>query len=173
MTRRVCSVALVLASLVSLSCSPAFDVHVSSQATIQSGGLVSELLPADAFPQFVALDLSQTQDFKNSGIKKSEVKSVELTSLTLKIVSPRGATFSFLHGIAFSVETDGQPTREVAHQDSIPASATSVSLAVDGVELAPYVTAPHMTLSTSATGVPPSQDTTIEADATFRVVPNL
>ncbi len=167
--------ALAALALGATACSPSFDVHVSSKTTVQGSALgqLSQFFPPGAFAGFAGMDLSQTSDFKNAGISKDQVSSVKLKSLTLKIVSPSGATFDWLNSIKFNVTTDGQPTKEVAKDTSVSHSASSLSLAVDDVELAPYVTAPRMSLTTDANAVQPSEDTQIEADAVFTVVPKI
>ena len=151
-----------------------FNVHVSAQATVQGSGvpLVGNLLPID-FPGFSGLDLSQTEQFKNQGVSKNQVQSVKLTSAKLTITAPAGGTFDFLNDLEFDVGASNLPTKAIAGLSSIPQGATELTLTVDDVELAPYVTAASMNITTQAHGTPPQQDTTISAALNFAVVPKI
>jgi hypothetical protein len=156
-------------------CHPTFDVTVTGQSTISgnplpAAGLIS--LPL-SFAGFDGLDLSSTQEFKNQGVSKNEVQRVTLKSVTLSISAPSGATFDFLNSIAFDASAPGQSQVPVAQLTSVPPSVSELSLQVDGVDLAPYVTAPSMSVTTDAQGMPPSQDTTVNAVLVFEVVANI
>lgn len=153
---------------------PAFDVPVSSETTIKGAGLVGQLVDAfGPFAGFTAMDLTDTREFKNQGIDRNQVESVRLKSLRLSATEPSGADFDFLSSLAFHVEADGLPKRRVASLSPIPRDAGVLELALDDVELAPYVAAPSMSLTTEASGNPPARDTKVKAEAVFRVVPKI
>lgn len=165
--------ALVAVALSVTACGASFDVNVKSKATIKSSGLpIGNLIPLP-FDSFTALDLSQSQDFKNKGIKKEDIDSVKMTSFKITVVSPSGATLGFLEDISFFVETDGQPRKLIASKTGIADTDTSITLSIPDVELAPYVTAPTMKITTEARGGPPPQDTIIEAALVFDVDPRI
>lgn len=153
-------------------CHPSFDVTVTGQTTVDASPLPVSLIPLN-FTGFGGLDLSQTQEFKNQGITKDEIQSVKLVSVTLTIASPAGANFDFLTSLAFDVSAQGQPQAEVASLATVPQGATELSLAVEGVELAPYVTAPSMSVTSNAQGELPPQNTTINATMVFDVEPKI
>ncbi len=174
MPRTGATSALVVTAFMALlqGCHPSFDVHVSSKSTVQGGGLVQNLVfgLGTGFSNF---DIAQQQDFKNQGVSKSDVNSVKLKSMQLKVTSPAGATLDFLKSIEFSATSDGLPTVSVASISAIPAGATTVDLAVANVELKPYIVAPSMSVTTNANGHPPPQDTEIEASLVLDVEPKI
>jgi hypothetical protein len=170
---RVFLLPVLMSALVLTACHPSFNVTVTGSSTIPASALpLGGLLPVD-FGQFTALNLSSTEEFKNQGVSKDEIQSVKLTSVTLSVTSPSGGNFDFINSIAFAVSADGQATQQVASKDSIPAGSTHLSLDLAGVELAPYVAAPSMSVTTSAMGMSPPQDTTVEATLVFNVVPKI
>lgn len=169
---RSVSALFVLPALLLASCGATFDVDVESSTTIPKGGFL-EQLAAVTFGDFGNMDISQSQGFKNAGVEKDQVDSVKLASLELKVESPAGGTFEWLDKMEFFVETEGQPKKRIAHKDAIPDSATTITFDVDDVELAPYVTAPSMNVTTSATARRPNEDTKIQAKLVFTVDPKI
>lgn len=151
-----------------------FDDSVTADTTVQGGGVVGQVLgtfpPMSGFNNF---DFSQTQAFKNQNTSKGAVSSVKLKSFTLQITAPNGQDFGFLDSIAFYAEANGTKVR-VAHKDNIAslglkAPNPTLTLDLDDVELKPFVTADTMSLTTTANGRQPVQDTTIHAVADFKV----
>jgi len=163
---------MAAAVLAAAGCGATFDVTQKSSTTVPGGGLLQNLA-SGAFGDFTSLDLSSSQEFKNQGVSKDQVDSVKIKRFSLAVTSPPDGTLEFLDRIAFSVTADGQTTRRVAHKDSIPDAARTVDLDLDGVELAPYVTAPKMSLTTDSTAHAPSRDTVLEATVVFTVEPNI
>jgi hypothetical protein len=155
-----------------VACRPAFDVKVTAQTSVAASPLPLGVLPLN-FADFASLDLSNTQDFKNQGISKDEIQSVKLKSAILTVTAPAGGTFDFVNSLEFDVSAQGQSQQRLAQLSPVPRSSTTVTLTVDGVELAPYVSAPSMAVTTNASGSPPSQDTTVQADLVFKVVPKI
>ena len=133
-------------------------------------GLLSTFPSVSGFNNF---DFSQSQDFKNQNAQKSHVSSAKLKSFTLKISSPNDEGFGFLDSIAFFAEANGQKVR-VAHKENIGslglnAPNPTLTLDLDNQELAAFVKADSMSLSTEANGRQPTEDTTIVATAVFHV----
>lgn len=160
------------AALVLAGCNISFDVPVESETTVRGGGLFAGLL-GNAFGDFANLDLSSSQEFRNQGVGKNDVKSVQLTELTLSIVEPASGNFDFISRISFFVEAEGLEKKRVAVADPVAKGLTRIELSLDDVELAPYITAPSMSLTTDANARAPEQDTKIQAKAVFSVVPKI
>jgi hypothetical protein len=147
-----------------------FETEVKGSTTIQGsplGGLLN------VFPQaagFSNLNMTQTQDFQNQGVKKEDVKSVKLRKISLVITSPASGDFSFLQSLHLFASANGQ-REEVAFKDGIdklPRSNT-LELELKPVELKPFVVADSMSLTTEATGRQPGQDTSLDATVRFGV----
>jgi hypothetical protein len=147
-----------------------FETDVKGSATVQGsplGGLLN------VFPQaagFSNLNMTQTQDFKNQGVKKEDVKSVKLKKVTLTLTSPTGADFSWLTSLRISAKT-GSQSEEIAFKDGIDKLPKSnvLELELKPVELKPYVVADEMSMTTEASGKQPAQDSTIDVVARFGV----
>jgi hypothetical protein len=166
MDRRPFFLALALGMLTACSNVDNFDVPVDAKATIPAATILDQLLDPLSFGAFESIDLSQ--DLKNQGVTKADVDSVHLQSFSLTITAPTGQTFDFMESISFSVETEGQPKALVAKLDSVPKGATKIELTAEkGVELAPYVVAPSMRMTTSVKGKRPMQQTSVDAHLVF------
>jgi hypothetical protein len=164
---------LAAAALLGLStCTIEIHPSVDGTATVPQATIVDQLLQSLAFAGLDQIDL--TNEFQNQGVTKDEVSSVVLSKMTISVTSPQGATLDFMKSLSFSASADGEPDVEIAHVDSVPAGATKIDLDVDpGVELAPYVVAPSMTLTAHVTGSSPSQDVTLAAHVELAVAANL
>lgn len=167
-SNHVASMVMTVALLA--GCGPlTFEVPVESETTVESGGLVGQLLELGSFAGFKGMDLSSSQEFRNQGIDKQHIDSVRMKSFRLEIVDPANAAFGFLDSIEFHVESEGLEPKRVAHLLEVPKDATAIDLALDDVDLAPYVTAESMSLTTKVTGRPPTKDTRIHAKVVFDV----
>lgn len=161
--------ALVAAAMVLLgACSSdgidTFRITESATTTVPKGTLLEELVGNFGFDGFTDLDLTTNQTLQNQGVKRSQIDSVRLTKLTLEITSPAdGQTFDFLSKIEFFVQADGVAKKRLASKDPIDGSVKSFACDLDGLELAPYVAAPSMDITTAATGKRPKNETTIKA----------
>lgn len=167
---------LALAGVVAFAtgCRPTFDVPVTSESTIPGNSLPgASLLPIN-FADFAAMNLSDTQEFKNQGVNKDQVDSVKLKSVVLDVTAPSGGNFDFLNSIEFDVAKSDQDAKvSIAHASPVPRSTTHLVLTVDDVELQPYVTAASMKVTTKVTGGQPTVDTTVKASLVFEVVPKI
>jgi hypothetical protein len=149
-----------------------FDVPVDAKATIPAATILDQLLDPVSFGALESIDF--TQELKNQGVTKSDVDSVHLKTFSLTIPAPAGQTFDFMDSVSFSVTTDGQPTALVAKLDSVPKGATKIDLKAEtALELAPYVVAPSMRMTTSVKGKRPTQETTIAAHLVFDIDVNV
>jgi hypothetical protein len=151
------------------ACNPTidFDVPIEAETTISGGGLVPELLGAIGFGEFANLDLSNTQEFENNDVRKEQVKVARIKELTLTIVSG-DESFDFLESLSFSVEAPDLQKQRVASK-TVPDGVTSFSCDLDDVDVAPYVRAPSMAITTDVDGQQPSSDTTIRVNLLFGV----
>jgi hypothetical protein len=142
-----------------------FHITETSTATIAKGSLVEQLAGNIGFGDgFLHMDITSNETLKNKGVKRSQIDSVRLESLRLQITAPAsGQTFDFLDKIAFYAEAEGVARKRIAVLDPVPDGVTTLNLVIDPVELAPYVAAPEMALTTEATGKRPNNDTTLKA----------
>lgn len=166
MFRRALLGALALGLFTGCSNVDNFDVPVDAQATIPASTIIDQLLDPISFGALESIDF--TQELKNQGVTKSDVDSVHMQSFSLSVTAPAGQTFDFVDSVAFSVETEGQPKSLVAKIDAVPKGATKIDLVVErNLELAPYVVAPSMRMTTSVQGKRPMQQTNIAAHLVF------
>lgn len=172
MIRAVARLAVLLLAATSTACHATIDIPITSSTTVQGGTLFQNLL-AQSFGDFTSIDLASTSEFKNAGIDKDDVESVRLSGLTLTVTAPAGGTLEFVDEIAFFVQADGLPKVKVAEATNVPDSATTLVLTTTNVEIAPYVTAPKLSLTTETKAHAPRSETTLEAKAVFTVDPRL
>ncbi len=135
----------------------------SASATIPAGSLVEVLTGDIGFANLGNFDITQSQEFKNQGIKREQINSVKLRTLSLTITAPaNGQDFTFLKSLSFFVEANGLAKKEIARGGPFD-GLKEISLTVLDVELAPYAAAPSMTFTTTASGMRPKSETTVLA----------
>ncbi len=169
--KRLLPLMVVLGVVLSVGCSAlpvTFDAHARGQTVVPKGTAIEQLVGGLGFSQFTALDLSQSQEFKNNNVQKKHVSSASLKSLTLDIKAPEAQNFDFLESIGFYVEAPGQPRKRIATKQ-VSKGVRSIKCDVDDVDLGPYVRADSMTITTSVKGRRPNADTTVEARLTITV----
>src|SRR5438477_8938372 len=154
--------ALVLA-LACAGCSGliGFDVDTSGQSTIPgspAGGVLGGL---PAFGGFSDLSFTQSTAFQNNNTSKDHITACHLTKLSLKVVSPTTANLSFLSTVDFFIEAPGLSKVHIAGISAIPQGAVTVDLTVDARDISDYAKADSFSISSTATGQQPSQNTTI------------
>jgi len=170
--RAVLSLVVVLLGGGAASCVPTveFDVPVSADTSVQGGGVLGGLLSAlPGFDGFTSMDLSDSRQFSANDTRKDQVTSAKLTQLEMTVTAPAGGNFDFLDKIAFTAKADGVDDAEVAHKD-VPNGVNNFLCDIDGAELAPFVKADSMTLTTDVTAHQPEDDTTVHVDANFHIV---
>ena len=160
---------LLAVALLQLGCGTSvyFESESKGETTVK-GSLFSSVL--GAFPgvaAFANMNVSDSQEFKNQGVGKEDVKSVKLKRLTLKVTAPTDADFSWLSSIKFYAESNGR--KELIAQKNgidglgLKAPNPQFDLELLDTELKPFVVAPSMSVTTEATGRLPPKDTTLEA----------
>lgn len=155
-------------AFVLVGCGPiTFNTELKGEAVIQ-GSQLGALL--GAFPQlsgFSNINFDDNQDFKNNDARKANVKSLKVTELSLRIVSPSTQDFSFLQSLEFYARAGDQETKVAGKTgiDQLNLAAPNPTLTLDVVdaELVQYLQAPTMTIVTRGTGRQPPQETRLEA----------
>ena len=171
MLNRIALPIVALASIFSTGCSympVSFDVHTGGQTTIQKGTIAEGLVGTLGFGNLANLDISSSQEFKSNNVQKRHVARARLQELKLTITAPKEQNFDFLQSITFFVEAPGLEKKRLAHRD-VPRGARAFTCLIDDVELAPYVRADRMTITTTVNGHRPGADTTLQADLTINV----
>jgi hypothetical protein len=153
-----------------------FPVEVKGETTIQGdpsplSGVLTGFQPIGSFTN---IDFNQSQEFKNQGVTKDQVKSVRPDYVRLKILSPDTQDFSFLDWIEFYAKAGDNEVLVAGKHDigQLGLTAPNPVLPLDVVkdaELQPYVTAPSMSIVVRGSGKLPPQDTRIEADVGLKV----
>lgn len=141
-----------------------FDIEESSTSTIPAGSPLEQVLGNLGFGNFLNLDITQNQTLQNQGVTKDQIDSVHITKLTLRITSPAsGQDFTFISSLKFYVGSEGLERALIASGGPFPSGASTIDLTVENVDLAPYVAAPSLDITTEANGRRPNQETTVEA----------
>ena len=161
-------------------CSASFPVEVKGETTIQGD---PSPLPGlfNTFPgigSFSNIDFNQSQEFKNQGVTKDQVKSVHMDHVRLKIVSPDTQDFTFLQNLQFFAQANDQEVlvAEKSGIDQLGLKAPNPVLEMDvksDVDLAPFVTAKSMSIVVRGKGHLPPQDTRLEATVGINVEPQI
>lgn len=162
---------LLLASTVAVTgCNPTvnFTVPFEGEATIAGGGLVPGLLDVFGIGDLAQPDFSNTQEFENNDVRKEQVVSTRLQKLTLTIVEG-DADFDFLDSLSFSVEAPDLAKERVASMDAVPEGVTTFDLDLDDLDIAAYVRADSLSLTSDIDGSQPSEDTRIRIELLFDV----
>ena len=168
------AVVVLLSLLTSCGSLTKISTTQTATATIQGGSLLDLLTGDIGFGNLGNFDITQSQEFKNQGIRKEQLNSVKLRTLTLTITNPpSGQDFTFLQSLSFSVEAPGVAKKEIAKGGPFQAGAKEISLTVLDVELVPYATATSMTFTTTANGKKPANTTTIDAKVVLDADVNL
>ena len=160
-----CAAALVLSG-----CNPtiSFDSTVKGTSQIPGSGLGSLSGPL-TLTGLNNINLSQQGNFTNNNTDKDHIDHVHVKSMTLVVTAPTPGDLSFLTKLAFTISADGLPTVEIAHQEVFPKGQSTVTMTLDGAELAPYAKAASFSIGATGTGTAPSQNTTIEATMTLTI----
>lgn len=136
----------------------AFDVSQDIPAQTVPGSPLGALLPESLFAIPMNIDIQS----ETAGHGTGPAHSVTLSSVTLTITSPSGATFDFVSAIAIKISSSGNPNLpevEIGRLEPVPGT-TSISIPPNGgVDLLPYINA-GATITSTATGHMPASDVT-------------
>jgi hypothetical protein len=165
--------ALMLFAITTCGALDQISVSQSSRSTIPQGSLLEQFVGDIGFGELVEVDLTESQELQNQGVTKEQIDSVKLTSLSLTVVSPSQGDFTFLDRVEFFVEAPGVEKKRIASGGPFAAGDSMVDLALDDVELKPYVVSEKLTITTDARGNRPSEATTVEAQLDLLVDVNI
>jgi hypothetical protein len=147
-----------------------FNINVENNFTIGASGPIN--IPFEIVTPQVTTN--STQQFQNNNSNVNKVKDIKLKKVDLQIVSPAGKTFSFLESVHIYVSTNANDEIELAYQDNISSSATSISLIPTSVSLDKYVKAPSYSLRTKiVTKQVLTQNVEVKNLCQFQVTANL
>jgi len=134
-----------------------FDVDQDIPAQTVPGSPLGALLPVSLFAIPMNVDISAETAAHGTG----PASSVTLSSISLTVMSPSGATFDFVDSIAIRISAaDGSlPEIEIARLQPVPGAASISVPPEGGVDLLPYIKA-GATITASASGHMPASDTT-------------
>lgn len=125
-------------------------------------------LPIEIVTPDVATNSSQT--FENNNTRANLVKDVKLQEIKLTVTNPAGKTFSFLKSIKLYISTDQNNEIELASQDNIPTTATTITLVPTQQKLDAYIKASSYKLRTTViTRETLTQTIDIRSDLKFKV----
>jgi len=157
-------------------CEPGtFYTEVKGETTLEGDpSPISPLLGTfPAIGSFSNMDFNTNQDFRNQGIATDQVSSVKVTAFTVTITSPSTQDFTFLDELSFYAKVGDQEALiaegvDISHT-APPAPNPVLELSVTEAELQPFVAASSMSIVARGQGRVPPQDTTLEAEARFKV----
>lgn len=150
-----------------------FDITRTAQTVVQ-GSLLSQVLTPLGFSALSDMQLSNSTEMKNQGVKPNQIDSIKLKLLRLRVIKPpTGQDLTFFKSIEFFAESNGLEKKLVAKGGPFAPNQGQADLQLLDVDLKPYVTAPSMSLTTTVDGHSPAQDTTVEATVTLRVDVNV
>jgi hypothetical protein len=149
-------------------CNPTINFDVTSSNSTQIPGFFGSLPLNNVSYTTPPIDIAQQTGFNSAQTAKDRIQSAHAKKLTLSVTAPPGADLSFLTSIAVQIAAQGLPAVEVAHLSPVPA-APSADLALDDVDLAPYLKASSFTLTTTVSGTFPSRNTTVQGDLTVNL----
>ena len=97
--------------------------------------------------------------------------SVKLSSLTLQVTAPEGATLDFLSGVSLTITAPPEshlPPRQIAAGAPAPGADQVILKPIGDVDLLPYIKAGAVVRAVG-TGRPPAIDTTVAGQAVLTV----
>ena len=118
-----------------------------------------------------SIKTNSTEIFEINDTRKNLVEEIQLEQLTLKIIDPADADFSFLESIEIYMAAEGLEEVLVAWKYDIDDSVgSSIILETSGDDLTPYIVLDEFTLKfTTVTDKVVLSDQTIEVQSTFFV----
>lgn len=139
------------------------DVAILGQPFGSSAPLTS-LGPLGAL---AAIDFGATDEFEAGGYSSEDIESVKLVSMKLQVIEPGppDGSLDFLDSVHFLANDE----LEVARLDPVPDGQSAAELDVTEAELAELAAGKTMSITTTATGLPPRFDTRLRVKAVFRI----
>jgi hypothetical protein len=157
-------------------CHPTINFDVQATTTTQVQGTPMSFPLKDVNLSPATIDIASLAGFYSAQTAKDRVQSARLKKLTVSVPSSQqgqNQDLSFLSDLKIQIDvpnTTTPPPAQIAHLTAPPApGTTSVDLALDDVDLAPYVKANTFRLITTVSGSTPRQTTTLQGDVTINV----
>lgn len=149
---------------------PLTDIAITgqSEATIEAGTVLEDLLGDLGFSEFASMDLTHAEELRNQGVAPGDIASAALTEFLLTTTNG-AADLSFIETMRLSVSGPALDEVELARGDSFPEGEATVEFQVTGADITDYVVSEAMTLSTEVTAHRPEEDTVVRADWTVVV----
>ncbi len=137
------------------------NINIREQADVEGGTALEGMLGGFQFSRFAALDVTQSQEFQNTGASRQHIQRASVSVLALTVLSPANQDFNFIEEIAFFAEAPGQPRQRIARK-VVPRGVRHFDLDLDGIDLTPYVKAESMRITTEVKGRRPASDTRLQ-----------
>ena len=113
-----------------------FDIDYTETVTIPSSTGIS--LPFNLYSPNVETNSEST--FEVNDTRKDLIEAINLKQLTLTILSPNGADFSFLESITIYLNAEGLNETKLAYLDDVTANAGhSINLVVSNTDFKEYI----------------------------------
>ena len=132
-----------------------FDVSQDIPAQTVPGSPLGALLPVSLFAIPLNIDIRS----ETAGHGTGPASSVTLSSVSLTVMSPSGATFDFVDSIVINISGPGLSEVEIGRLQPVPGTASISIPPTGGVDLLPYINA-GATITAKASGHMPASDTT-------------
>jgi hypothetical protein len=145
-----------------------FDLPYSTTFTLKSADFVNTNgTPVDVTSPEVNTDASQLGD---EGTNLEKLESAKLKSLDVTITAPSGQTFAFVDALSLYIKGQGKDEQLVTSATNIAATATSVTMTVEDVELVEHIKSGAFTCRASiSTDGGLDNDCDMQANFTFKV----
>ncbi|MCP2026131.1 hypothetical protein L1276_001271 [Flavobacterium sp. HSC-32F16] len=170
MKSKFIAIALLL-SLSLTSCDAVDDLlsfSISNEASIKIKSSSPINLPSEIITPDVTTNSSA--EFKNNKTKASLVKDVKIRSLKLTISDPSDKTFTFLKSVHLYISTTDSDEIQLAYQDNINSSSSTIDLVCTDARLDQYIKADSYKIRTQVTLKETlTKDVTVKANMNFRV----
>ena len=132
-----------------------FDVSQDIPQQTVPGSPLGALLPVSLFAIPLNIDIRS----ETAGHGTGPASSVTLSSVSLTVTSPSGATFDFVDSIVIDISGPGLAEVEIGRLQPVPGTASISIPPTGGVDLLPYINA-GATITAKASGHMPAADTT-------------
>lgn len=143
-----------------------FSMNYSTEFTVPAGTPVN--LPLDIPTPGIETNFEET--FKNNNTNAGLIDEITLSSLTITVKAPQGATLDFLKSVEFFIKADGLDEVKLASSENIADGLTSLDLTATGVNLKDYLTKNTIKLRVkTVTDKVLAENRELEAKFTFQV----
>lgn len=163
----MCRLVLVVAVLPFTACAPlAFSTEVKGETVVLGNAMQPTLNVFPAIGGMNDLDFNANREFLNASVKRENVSAVSVQSVTVKILTPENQDFSFLESLQLVAQATDNSAVFAEKLDirtlDLTAPTPTLTMDVKPVDLAPYVTAPIMSIVMRGKGKTPVGDTRLE-----------